>query len=104
MEIQAFASALGALIHSVALARPLPAAGVEAIRKAVAVAKSATGLRMGAPSMNAIHVETGTPLARKRRATATLPHSHTGISTPIASAGARPRIGLRLPTLPRLLV
>ncbi|HKX02671.1 MAG TPA: TauD/TfdA family dioxygenase [Methylomirabilota bacterium] len=36
MEIQAFASALGALIHSVDLARPLPAAGVDAIRKAVA--------------------------------------------------------------------
>ena len=36
MEIQAFASALGALIHSVDLARPLPAAGVDAIRNAVA--------------------------------------------------------------------
>jgi len=36
MEIQAFASALGASIHSVDLARPLPAAGVDAIRKAVA--------------------------------------------------------------------
>jgi taurine dioxygenase len=36
MEIQAFASALGALVHSVDLARPLPAAGVDAIRKAVA--------------------------------------------------------------------
>jgi taurine dioxygenase len=36
MEIKAFASALGALIHSVDLARPLPAAGVDAIRKAVA--------------------------------------------------------------------
>jgi len=36
MEIQAFASALGAVIHDVDLTRPLPAAGVDAIRQALA--------------------------------------------------------------------
>lgn len=36
MEIQAFASALGALIHDVDLARPLPSADVDAIRRALA--------------------------------------------------------------------
>ena len=36
MEIQAFASALGAVIHGVDLARPLPSAGVDAIRQALA--------------------------------------------------------------------
>ena len=36
MEIEAFAPALGAVVHGVDLARPLPAAGVAAIRQALA--------------------------------------------------------------------
>jgi len=36
MEIRAFASALGALIHGVDLARPLPSADVDAIRRTLA--------------------------------------------------------------------
>jgi hypothetical protein len=39
-----------------------------------------------------MQVETGTPLARKRRATATLPHSHTGMSMPTPIAGTIERI------------
>ena len=40
-----------------------------------------------------MHVEMGTPFARKRRATATLPHSQTGMSIPMQSAGMSERIG-----------
>lgn len=40
-----------------------------------------------------MQVEMGTPLLRNRRATATLPHSQTGMRTPRKRAGRSERIG-----------
>ena len=49
------------------------------------------GFKIGAANKNVTQADTGTPLARNRRATATFPHSQTGISMPTPTAGTTDR-------------